>query len=64
MIERNCKEKSRKNSPLAMNGHTDNFGHVLKKSNKSRKHQKNVKPGGIFLFRVLVWTKNHKLAIT
>ena len=32
--------KSRKNAPLAMNGQTDNFGPVLKKSHKSRKHQK------------------------
>ena len=46
-----------------MNGHTNNFGPVFVKNHNSRKHQKNVKPWGIYVFSLLVWMKNHKLAI-
>ena len=47
MIAHNCEEKSRKKSPLAMNGHTNNFGTVLKKNLINQENtKKNVKPGG------------------
>ena len=42
MIERNCKEESRKNSPLGMNGHKDNFGPILKKNLINRENIKKM----------------------